>query len=142
MTNTCFATAEDAQTAFYQAIERADLTQMMAIWSEDEDVVCIHPGGARHSGLAEVHESWRQIFLNGPQLRFRLVAEKSYQGRMLSVHNVCEQITHSTGAHPPTSAIATNVFVRSSQGWKMLTHHASPIPVERFQQQSSPSVLH
>jgi ketosteroid isomerase-like protein len=142
MTNPRFATAEDAQNAFYAAIEAADLKQMMSIWAEDEGIVCIHPGGPRHSGLADVRESWRQIFLHGPKLGFSLVAGKSHQGRMLAIHSVCEQITHVAGAHPPASAIATNVFVLSDDGWRMLMHHASPIPAGRSQKQSSPPVLH
>jgi ketosteroid isomerase-like protein len=142
MTNTCFTTPEAAQEAFYDAIERADLEKMMAIWSEDEDIVCIHPGGGQHSGRTEIRESWRLIFLHDPQLRFRLVAGKSVQEGMLSIHSVREQISHSTGAHPPASAIATNVFVLSDDGWKMLIHHASPIPAARLQEQSPPSVLH
>jgi len=142
MTATRFATAEAAQKAFYQAIERADLTQMMEIWSEDEDIVCIHPGGARHSGIAEVRESWRHIFLQGPQLKFNLVEDKIYPGRMLSVHNVYEQITHISDKHPPASAVATNIFVLSGDGWKMLMHHASPVPTERSPDQPVPSVLH
>jgi len=142
MTNHRFATAEDAQNAFYAASEPADLKEMMSIWAEDEGIVCIHPGGTRHSGLAEVRESWRQIFLHGPQLGFSLVAGKSHQGQVLSIHSVCEQITHRAGAHPPANAIATNILVLSDDGWRMLMHHASPIPAERLQEQSSPSVLH
>ncbi len=142
MTNPRFAMAEDAQNAFYAAIEGANLIEMMSIWAEDEDIVCIHPGGTRHSGLADVRESWRQIFLHGPQLKFSLVAGKSHQARKLSIHSVCEQITHSAGTHPPASAIATNIFVLSDDGWRMLIHHASPIPAERLQEQSSPPVLH
>jgi ketosteroid isomerase-like protein len=57
-----FATAEEAQQVFYQAIERADLAQMMTVWAEDDDIVCIHPGGPRHTGIEEVRESWRRIF--------------------------------------------------------------------------------
>ena len=142
MTNLRFATAEDAQNAFYTAIEAADLKQMMSIWAQDEGIVCIHPGGTHHSGLADVRESWRQIFLQGPQLKFSLDAGKSHQGQTLSIHSVCEQITHIAGAHPPASAIATNILVLSDDGWRMLVHHASPIPAERLQEQSSPSVLH
>ena len=142
MTAAHFSTAEAAQEAFYQAIERADLTQMMAIWSEEEDVICIHPGGSRHSGIAEVRGSWRQIFLQGPQLKFSLVEDKIYPGRMLSVHNIYEQITHISGKHSPASAVATNIFALSGDGWKMLMHHASPFPTERSPDQPPPSVLH
>jgi ketosteroid isomerase-like protein len=142
MTNTSFASAEDAQRAFYEAIERADLAGMMAIWSQQDDIVCIHPGGDRHCGAEAVHESWRQIFQRGPQLKFSLVAARSYRQRTLSIHSVCERISHRSGAHGPVSAIATNVFVRTADGWKMLVHHASPMPAERLPEQTSSPVLH
>src|SRR6185369_12018763 len=45
-----FPTAQDAENAFYEALERADLEAMMAIWSEDEEIVCVHPAGQRLAG--------------------------------------------------------------------------------------------
>ena len=36
MSSSLFASPEDAETAFYDAIERADLEAMMAIWADDE----------------------------------------------------------------------------------------------------------
>jgi ketosteroid isomerase-like protein len=137
-----FATAEEAQQAFYQAIERADLAQMMDVWAEDDDIVCIHPGGPRHTGIDEIRESWRRIFTRGPELKFKLLAERSVPGRMLSVHSVVERIAYVRGGFPPASAIATNIFVHSDdRGWKMLVHHASPIPDEQASE-GPPSVLH
>ena len=35
MTARFFATPQDAAAAFYDALERADLDAMMAIWAED-----------------------------------------------------------------------------------------------------------
>lgn len=141
MITTHFATAEEAQSIFYQAIERADLAQMMAVWAEEEDIVCIHPGGSRHAGIAAVRESWRQIFSRGPELKFSLLAHRAFPGRLLSVHNVVEQIVHSGGAFSPASMIATNIFVLASHGWQMLLHHASPLP-EAQPTEDPPSVLH
>jgi ketosteroid isomerase-like protein len=40
-----FATADDAERAFYEALAKSDLDAMMAVWSEDEETVCILPGG-------------------------------------------------------------------------------------------------
>ncbi len=67
-----YATPQDTEQAFYRAFELADLVEMMAIWAEEEEIVCVHPNGGRHCGLVEVRESWRQIFSQGPRLRFRL----------------------------------------------------------------------
>ncbi len=65
MTMRFFATPQDAEAAFYDALERADLDAMMAIWAEDEEVLCTHPNGERIAGFAAVRESWRQIFASG-----------------------------------------------------------------------------
>ena len=46
-----FPTAQDAETAFYDAFERADVAAMMAVWAEDDDVVCVHPSGPRLVGF-------------------------------------------------------------------------------------------
>lgn len=40
-----YATSEEAGQAFYDALEQGDLAQLMAVWADDEDIVCIHPGG-------------------------------------------------------------------------------------------------
>lgn len=141
MTISHFASALETQSAFYKAIERADLAQMMAVWAEEEDVVCIHPGGSRHLGIDQVRESWRQIFAHGPELKFKLVAERSVPGRMLSVHSVVERITRTRGAFAATFVIATNIFVLSRQGWQMLVHHASPMPEQKISE-DPPAILH
>ena len=47
MSGKIFPAAQDAENAFYEALERCDLDGMMAVWAEDEDIVCIHPTGAR-----------------------------------------------------------------------------------------------
>ena len=37
--NKLFPTPDDAENAFYDAFERANLTAMMAVWAESDDVV-------------------------------------------------------------------------------------------------------
>ena len=67
-----FPTAQDAENAFYEALERADLDAMMAVWSEDEEIVCVHPAGQRLAGQAQVREAWRQMFAGGPGMRVQI----------------------------------------------------------------------
>ena len=72
MSTKIFPTAQDAENAFYEALERADLDTMMAVWSEDEEIVCVHPNGQRLAGQATVREAWRQMFAGGPSMRVRI----------------------------------------------------------------------
>ena len=123
-----FPTAQDAQNAFYEALERSDLEAMMAVWSEDEDIVCVHPAGQRLAGQAEVREVWRQMFAGGPNMRVRITQQVVIAGVMLEVRSVHENITVAGEQRPRPPMVATNVYLRTAAGWRMIAHHASPAP--------------
>ena len=136
-----YATPQDAEQAFYRAFEHADLVEMMAVWAEDDDIVCVHPGGGRHSGVVEIRESWRQIFSQGPRLRFRLAGNRMVPGRALSIHSVYEHVSAVGDPRPTHSVLSTNIYLLTDRGWRMLIHHASPLP-ESAPLEAPPSVLH
>ena len=130
MSTRIFPTAQDAQNAFYEALERSDLEAMMAVWSEDEDIVCVHPAGQRLAGQAQVREVWRQMFAGGPGMRVRVTQQVVIAGVMLEVHSVHENITVAGEKRPRPPMVATNVYLRTAAGWRMIVHHASPAPGE------------
>ena len=144
MTVKIFPTARDAQNAFYEALERADLEAMMTVWSEDEDIVCVHPAGQRLAGQAEVREVWRQMFASGPTMRMRITQQVVIAGVMLEVHSVHENITIAGEQRPRPPMVATNVYLRTAAGWRMIAHHASPASVQPAAQppSASPKILH
>lgn len=123
-----FATPQDAEAAFYDALERADLEAMMAVWAEDEEIVCIQPGGPRLTGYAAVREAWRRVFEGGRRLRVRISLQTHVQSPFTAVFSVIEQVTMAEGGVARAPVIATNVYVRSALGWRMIVHHASPAP--------------
>ncbi len=59
-----FATADETEQAFYDSINRADLGGLMSLWAEEDDVICIHPGGPRLEGISTIRDSWKEIFSN------------------------------------------------------------------------------
>ena len=128
MKKVLFPTPQDAEAAFYDAFAKCDLDGMMAVWADDDDIYCVHPGGARITGVEQVRESWRQIFASGQTLRFQLREQQQVQGMMLSVHSVYEQITVAGEQRPRGPVIATNIYLRTERGWRMVAHHASPAP--------------
>ena len=125
---TLFPTPQDAEAAFYEALTRADLDAMMAVWADDDEIYCVHPQGARISGVAQVRESWRQIFGGGQTLRFQLREQQFLHGMMLSVHSVYEHISVLGETRTRNPVIATNIYLRTERGWRMVAHHASPAP--------------
>ncbi len=100
-----FATPDEAEHAFYEALEQADADRLMQIWADDEEVVCIHPGGLRIVGHTAVRDSWQQVLANGP-LHIRPLRPVVVQSMMCAVHILVEQITVLT-REAPSSPTAT-----------------------------------
>jgi ketosteroid isomerase-like protein len=128
MKKALYASPQDAEAAFYEALTKADLDAMMGVWADDDDIYCVHPNGARIAGVEQVRESWRKIFASGQALRFQLRDQQYVQGMMLSVHCVYEHITVAGEPRPRGPVVATNIYIRTERGWRMVAHHASPAP--------------
>jgi len=137
-----FPTAHDAEAACYEALERADLEAMMEVWAEDEEIACVHPGGARLSGTDAIRESFRQLFAAGTRMRVRLSNQTQLNAMMVSIHSVHENIVVAGETKARGVIVATNVYQRSAAGWRMVLHHASPAPDTPARSETRPSVLH
>jgi ketosteroid isomerase-like protein len=152
MTSKIFPTAQDAENAFYEALERCDLDGMMAVWAEDEEIVCVHPAGGRLTGQQQIRESWAQIFAAGPRARVSISHQVAISGMMLTVHSVFENFTLVESARGqrvedvrPAPVAATNVYLRTAAGWRMIVHHASPAPAPASPappRDAPPKILH
>ena len=130
MSSKIFPTAQDTENAFYEALERGDLEAMMAVWAEDEEIICVHPTGPRLSGQDQVRESWAKIFSGGTGPRVQITQQVAVTGMMIAVHSVHENFTVEGDARSQVPIVATNVYLRTAAGWRMIVHHASPAPVQ------------
>jgi ketosteroid isomerase-like protein len=143
---TTFPTPQDAEAAFYEALEAADIDAMMEVWSDDEEIVCVHPGGPRLSGFDDVRASWAEIFSGGRRLAVQVTHQVALGGMMLTVHSVSENIAVKGEPRPGTPVTATNAYLRTGNGWRMILHHASPVPQGAGQPRAAPpeapKVLH
>jgi ketosteroid isomerase-like protein len=135
--------ADEVEAAFYDALQNADLDRLMACWADEDDIVCIHPGGPRVVGASAIRATFGAMFANGsirawPERVRKTVSVAS------SVHNLIERIEVMTPQGPRQAwVIATNVYLRTAQGWRMVAHHASPGTASDIQEVSeAPSVLH
>ena len=125
-----FATADEAEHAFYDALERADVNRLAQVWADDEEVVCVHPGGLRIVGHHAVLQSWHEI-LSGGGLHIQPSMLKTLHSMMSAVHSLVETISiRSEGAAEIAHCYATNVYHKGPTGWRLVMHHASAAPVE------------
>lgn len=117
--------ADDIETAFYEALQGADLEKLMACWADEDDIVCVHPGGPRLVGMAAIRAAFEGMFANGC-IRARPEAVRRVESLASSVHNLRERIEILTDGGPRDAfVIATNVYHKTAQGWRMVAHHAS-----------------
>lgn len=118
--------SDETEAAFYDALQRGDLELLMSCWAEDEDIVCVHPGGPRLLGTAAIRTAFEAMFSHGT-VRARPVQVHRVVALTSAVHSVVEQIEVMLpdGLHQAV-VVATNVYQKTLQGWRMVAHHASP----------------
>ncbi len=121
-----FSSPRDAENAFYEAIENADLPAMMSVWSDDDASVCIHPGAPRLEGRSQIKESWQEIFESGPAMVFQISEERITEDNHLAVHLVREEIV--VEGELVSVMLSTNIYHHTGDSWRMMLHHSSPEP--------------
>ena len=126
------AAVERVNAAFYEAFENADLDTMRDLWLDHEESLCVHPGALPVRGTAAISRSWALIMANTPYIQFFLTdVEVSVRGEVASVTCTENVLTADNRAGPDgfggARAVATNVFVRTPEGWRLWIHHASPV---------------
>jgi len=125
-TPSIYTSPQDAALAFYQAFEAKDVEAMMAAWADDEEIVCVHPGGPRLVGYDAVRASWERIFAGEGRIAFRLTDLVVIETVGLAMQSAFEELQGEGSAQ--ATAIATNVLMRTPSGWRMVCHHASASP--------------
>jgi ketosteroid isomerase-like protein len=117
-----------ANRAFYAAFEARDIEAMRSVWADHPTVRCVHPAGEVLLGPARVLDSWRAILTHGEPLAVEMVdVDVEIVGEMGWVTGI-ERI-RSAGAleEQASDVVATNLFVRDGEAWRMVLHHASPV---------------
>lgn len=118
-------TPDEVEQAFYEALNTADIEQLMACWAEEDDIVCVHPGGQRLIGAGAIRSGFEALFANG---RVQVHPEHVHKIDALAcaVHHMVERIQVLAPQAGQTAwATATNVYHKTPQGWRMVAHHAS-----------------
>lgn len=135
--------ADEIEAAFYEALQTADLEKLMACWADEDEIVCVHPGGPRLIGMGAIRAAFDTMFSNG-SIQAWPEGVRKIEALASSVHNLRERIEVLTEEGPREAyVIATNVYHKTAQGWRMVAHHASPgSPQEAQEISATRHVLH
>ncbi len=117
-----------ANAAFYEAFQRRDVAAMEGLWASQVTVACVHPGWTPLVGREDVLRSWRAILTGELSPRVECLAPNVMMLGEHAAQVVCiERI--GTSADEGGLLVATNVFVREGEDWRMANHHAGPMAV-------------
>jgi uncharacterized protein (TIGR02246 family) len=135
---------DEVEAQFYEALQRGDLELLMSVWADDDDIVCVHPGGPRVVGPAAIRASFEAIFANG---RIPVTPEQVRRVQWMggALHHLVErvEVPAEGGGTQNAWVIASNVYVKTAQGWRLASHHASPGTVQEIPTLGDPpSTLH
>lgn len=136
-----YQTADETESAFYDAIERSDINALMELWADDEEIVCVHPNAPRLIGHKAIRDSWVAIFERGP-IHIRPVQCHATHSITISVHTIIEEVARQTNDIPDIHVLATNVYIKTSKGWRIVAHHASVAPGKPPAEPKETSLLH
>ena len=121
-------TAAEVEAEFYAALKSADLDKLMACWGNDDDILCIHPGGPRLVGPQAIRQAYESLFSQAGSIEIIPTRLRVMESLGTAIHSVIERISVRTaeGVHD-LHLIATNVYQKAAQGWCLVVHHVSPV---------------
>ncbi|MEV7193871.1 nuclear transport factor 2 family protein [Streptomyces sp. NPDC093510] len=131
---------EDAgATGNAENAEDAEDAEDDAAAGDADAVSCVHPGWPVLTGRGEVLRSYALIMANTEYIQFFLTDVKVRVAGDTALVTCTENIL--SGGPPPEGGgelgplvgqlvVATNVFRRTPDGWKLWSHHASPVLAE------------
>ncbi|WP_328318894.1 nuclear transport factor 2 family protein [Streptomyces sp. NBC_00388] len=128
---------ELANTAFYETMERGDFDALSTLWLHDE-ISCVHPGWPVLSGRGDVLRSYALIMANTEYIQFFLTDVVVTVADDTALVTCTENILSGGPAEEAGElgplvgqlVVATNAFRRTPEGWKLWSHHGSPVLAE------------
>ncbi|MGW4162779.1 nuclear transport factor 2 family protein [Streptomyces sp. NPDC004788] len=118
-------------------MEQGDFDTITELWLDDgaTPVSCVHPGWPVLSGRGDVLRSYALIMANTDYIQFFLTDVEISLADDVAVVTCTENILSGGPAEDGAElgplvgqlVVATNVFRRTSEGWKVWSHHGSPV---------------
>ena len=121
-----YATAQDAEDAFYDAIDECDAERLRDVWEDSADIACLLPMQPMLHG-ADVYEAFQPLVNGEVKLDLQVRHIRWLKAGDVAIHFVEERVS-VPGTPPQPAVYAVNVYRRGGAGWRLLVHQNSPTP--------------
>ena len=122
-----YATPQDAEDAYYDALEAGDAAAMIAVWESSDDILCLLPMTPLAIGPA-VARLWQSILQPGTGFNLQVRHLCWIDCGELAIHLIEERSAVPSEGQTPPAIYGTNSFRRGAAGWQMMLHQNSPTP--------------
>jgi len=127
--NNAYETPQDAEDAFYDALEEGDLGKVLTVWADSDDVSCLLPRYPLIRGRREVEEVFRHLFSQGQGVALTVRHLGWVNADDMAIHHVEETLQHvPPGTPPPPPFYGTNIYRKHDAGWCLIMHLNAPMP--------------
>jgi len=124
-----FDTPQDAEDAYYDAIEDGDLEALLDVWAETDEVCCLLPMHPLAQGRSAVREAFGRLFARGQGIALSVKHLGWIDAGELTIHLVEESPQQrAPGAPAPMAVYGTNIYRRGADGWRLIVHQNAPAP--------------
>lgn len=124
-----YATPQDAEDAFYDALEEGRVEAVMAVWADADDIGCLLPMYPLIRGRQGVADLFAHLFSRGRGVALTVTHLDWVMSDDIAIHHLEESVENvPAGRPPPPPLYATNIFRRQAGGWRLITHLNAPMP--------------
>jgi ketosteroid isomerase-like protein len=128
MTQT-YNTPQEAEDAFYDALDEGNLNQLLSVWAESDDIFCLlpmHPVVQSRQGVTDV---FTHLFSQGHGVSLAITHLGWIEAHDIAIHQVEETIlAQATDRPPPPPFYGTNIYRKDKTGWHLIVHLNAPTP--------------
>jgi len=124
-----YNTPQEAEDAFYDALEGGDLNRLLSVWADTDEICCLLPMYPLIQGRQGIEDVFSHLFSQGQGVELSINHLSWIQTDEFAIHQVEETIQKvPPGTAPPPPFYGTNIYRKDNHGWHMIVHQNAPTP--------------
>ena len=127
--NQVYHTPQDAEDAFYDALEEGDLNRLLGVWADTDDICCLLPMYPMIQGREGVADVFSHLFSQGHGVALSIAHLNWIQTDDIAIHQIEETLQDPPADSPPPPPFyGTNIYRKFDAGWRLIIHQNAPTP--------------
>ena len=128
MTRT-FTTPQQAEDAFYDALDEGDADKLLSVWADSDDISCLLPMQPIVQGHEAVAELFTKVLSGGRGVSLIIQHLGWIETDDIAIHHVEETVlTPESATQQQAPLYGINIYRKLAESWRLIVHMNSPTP--------------